>query len=54
MSEYESDDDIIGDVHKYFASKISELEGIGLSLIRVHDVAENNEALRIAECINGA
>ena len=118
MTRYESHDDIVSDVQRYFASKISELEGIGMrpgnviidpglgfgksagdnfsvlreieslsvfgrpvmighsrkrftgglsgtlgvsammsgrvSLIRVHDVAENNEALRIAEGINGA
>lgn len=30
MSKYESHDDIVSDVHKYFASKISELEGIGM------------------------
>ena len=117
MSKYESHDDIVGDVQRYFASKISELEengvrlenviidpGLGfgksagdnflllrnveslavfgrpvmighsrkrftgglsgtlgvtamlsgrVSLLRVHDVAENDEALRIAEGING-
>lgn len=117
MSKYESHDDIVGDVQRYFASKISELEENGLklenviidpglgfgksagdnflllrnveslavfgrpvmighsrkrftgglsgtlgvtamlsgrvSLLRVHDVAENDEALRIAEGING-
>ena len=118
MAKYESHDDILGDIHGYFAEKLSDLESAGVnlgnvildpglgfgksagdnfsvlrdieslcvfgrpvmighsrkrftggisgtlgvtalmlgrvSLIRVHDVAENIEALRVAEGINGA
>ena len=118
MAKYESHDDILGDVHGYFAVKLSELEEAGVrrenviidpglgfgksagdnfsvlrdieslcvfgrpvmighsrkrftggisgtlgvtammsgrvSLVRVHDVAENIEALRVAEGINAA
>lgn len=118
MAKYESHDDILGDIHGYFAEKLSDLEAAGVnrgnvildpglgfgksagdnfsvlrdieslcvfgrpvmighsrkrftggisgtlgvtavmsgrvSLIRVHDVAENIEALRVAEGINGA
>ena len=118
MAKYESHDDILGDIHGYFAEKLSDLKSAGVnrenvildpglgfgksagdnfsvlrdieslcvfgrpvmighsrkrftggisgtlgvtalmsgrvSLIRVHDVAENIEALRVAEGINGA
>ena len=118
MAKYESHDNILGDVHRYFASKLSELEEAGVSrgnvildpglgfgksagdnfsvlknveslcvfgrpvmighsrkrftgglsgtlgvtavmagrvsLIRVHDVAENVAALRVADGIQGA
>ena len=35
MTRYESHDDIVSDVQRYFASKIFELEGIGMSLENV-------------------